>query len=200
MFMKKRFYLSGIICFLFFLFLLFNYKSTIIIKFDEWAKSLIYGNDVIAFFHYLGEPKIIIFVVCLLCIVLLFMKRQYGTILFVIMNVGIGYFINQEAKKIIMRPRPEIVNQLSTYSFPSGHAMLGLLYIFTLCYVMTEKIKNRKKVILVWIIGIAVTILIGLSRIAESRHFASDVLAGWFLGFAWFTLCVYVYERLKRKK
>ena len=40
---------------------------------------------------------------------------------------------------------------------------------------------------------------IGLSRIAESRHFATDVLAGWSLGYTWLIICVVWYELRERK-
>ena len=39
--------------------------------------------------------------------------------------------------------------------------------------------------------------LIGLSRIYEGQHWASDVLAAYLLGSVWLTMSVYVYSRSK---
>lgn len=197
-FMKKSFFISGIVSTILFLVVAFSYKTQQITNFDQWMEKIFYGNEVITFFHYFGETKWI-FVVCVVTIILLLIKKQYSRINFIISSVGGGFFINQIVKKIAKRPRPEIPDQLSTFSFPSGHAMLGLLYIFTLCFLLTEQMKNRKMAYFVWAIGIILTFFIGLSRVAESRHFASDVLAGWFLGFTWFLFCVYVYKKTKNK-
>ena len=59
--------------------------------------------------------------------------------------------------------------------------------------------KNIIKIIglivgLIALVAIILFVLIGLSRIAEGRHYATDVLGGWSLGIAYFTLCVIWYE------
>lgn len=196
--MKKSFYIAGIINFILFIFLLLSYKKNFIFHFDQWMKDAFYGNDFIAFFHYFGEIKWII-AVCVVTIILLFINKHDSKIVLIVSTVWGGYFINQIVKKLIKRPRPEIPDQFSTFSFPSGHAMLGLLYIFTLCYLITVNMTSRKMSYFVWALGTIFTFFIGLSRIAESRHFASDVLAGWFLGFYWFTVCVYLFKKVKHK-
>lgn len=195
--MKKGFYIAGYVTFLLFLLFVFSYKSNFIETFDQLMKNLMIGNDFIIFFHYFGELNFVE-VLSFIVILILFLKKQYNKIFLVVSNVGVGFFINQVVKKFIKRPRPEIPDQLSTYSFPSAHAMLGLLYIFTLCYLMTENMQNRKLSYGIWVIGIFLVVFIGLSRVAESRHFASDVLAGWFLGFTWFTISVFILNKINK--
>ena len=75
--------------------------------------------------------------------------------------------------------------------------MSGLLYLFTVAYVLSEGNTKARKIQL-WIGAVVLTALIGMSRVAGARHFASDVLAGWSIGFTWFVICVLWYERRKR--
>lgn len=67
---------------------------------------------------------------------------------------------------------------MASYSFPSGHAMMGLLYLFTIAYLLSELTKNHKSKLWYWIGGLVLAILTGLSRVAEKNHFATDVMAG----------------------
>ena len=101
-------------------------------------------------------------------------------------------------KYAIQRPRPERLEQLSSFSFPSGHSMGGIIYLFTLAYIFSHYTTSQKRAYIVWLGAAILTILIGLSRIAESRHFGSDVLGGFSLGFAWFMLSVFWYEYRER--
>jgi len=115
--------------------------------------------------------------------------------IFVILSVGGGYVLYQFLKRTIERPRPEIVDQFSTFSFPSGHACHGLLYLLTVAFLITLSNTSKWISLFVWISAIILALLIGLSRIADGRHFASDVLAGWLLGYSWFILCLWWYRR-----
>ena len=76
--------------------------------------------------------------------------------------------------------------------------MLGVLYLFTAAYLFSKLFSSTKASIVCWAIAITLFVLIGLSRIAEGRHYATDVLGGWSLGIAWFTICVIWYEQRKK--
>lgn len=154
-----------------------------------------YGNKFITLFHYLGETKFIFTVAIILCLIIWIYKKDYRLIGFVIFSVGGGYGLYQLLKRIIERPRPDIADQFSTFSFPSGHAVHGLLYLFTIAYVLNLLYTLNKASLIVWIAAIILTLLIGVSRITEARHFASDVMAGWSLGYSWFMLCLLLYKR-----
>ena len=78
--------------------------------------------------------------------------------------------------------------------------MHGLVFLFTIAYVINRMFMLKRSALIVWIAAILLTILIGLSRIAEARHFASDVVAGWSLGYSWFVLCLWWYKRGKPRK
>jgi len=76
--------------------------------------------------------------------------------------------------------------------------MVGILYLFTIAYLITEHQSSTTKKILVWLLAIILTALVGLSRIAGSRHFASDVISGWAIGYTWFILSVIWYNRREK--
>lgn len=154
-----------------------------------------YSNKFITLFHHLGETKFIFTVSIILCIIIWIRKKDYRLIGFVILSVGGGYGLYQLLKRVIERPRPDIVDQFSTFSFPSGHAVHGLLYLFTIAYVLNRFFTSNRASLIIWITAIFLTILIGVSRITEARHFASDVIAGWSLGYSWFMLCLLLYKR-----
>lgn len=194
--------LAFIFAFILFLILLTSYESPFFISFDENMALLLGGNKFFGFFHYFGETSLIIVISLILIIGLGKIRNQRGMLL-VILTVAVGYGLNQMVKKWVARLRPEITDQLTSFSFPSGHAMLGLLYLFTLAYLLSEVLKDNNRKLILWIGAIVLSILIGLSRIAEERHFGTDVLAGWFLGYTWFTLCIFWYEgkyRINKRK
>lgn len=156
-----------------------------------------FGNRFIEIFHYIGEPKFVVAVAVVLMVYLAWKEKNYRGMLFVVLTFAAGNVLNQLLKKWEQRPRPEIEDQLTSFSFPSGHSMTGILYLFTLAYILAENSSKGRKILL-WLGATILMVLIGLSRIAGARHFATDVLAGWSIGYTWFIICVIWYERRKR--
>ena len=187
--MNKLPYISAVCTFVIFYFIRLTYKTPFIQAFDNGAFYLLYGNQFISQFHYVGEKTVIFGVTFILLIIIWIRIKDDRLMIFVILSVGGGYGLYQLLKRLIERPRPDIVNQFSTFSFPSGHALHGLVFLFTIAYVINRMFMLKRSALIVWIAAILLTILIGLSRIAEARHFASDVVAGWSLGYSWFVLC-----------
>ncbi|MHB2264058.1 phosphatase PAP2 family protein [Aliihoeflea sp. PC F10.4] len=95
------------------------------------------------------------------------------------------------------RPRPDIVGHLietHTMSFPSGHAMVGAVVWLTLGALVAHvspRVALRRYAIAV---AVAMTFLIGASRLYLGVHWPSDVLAGWSLGIAWTALVLLVFR------
>jgi membrane-associated phospholipid phosphatase len=102
-------------------------------------------------------------------------------------------------KILVDRPRPtaELVNvitQLKTYSFPSGHVVYFTTFVgFMLFLVYTLLKKSWWRMALLVILG-GMVALIGLSRIYEGQHWASDVLAAYLLGSVWLSLSILIYR------
>ncbi|WP_431808982.1 phosphatase PAP2 family protein [Lysinibacillus sphaericus] len=195
--MKKWAFPLAIVTLIAFFMLRLTYQGETIFNFDTKVADILFGNPFIEAFHYIGEPSFVITVALILMVYLAWKVKNYRGMLFVLLTFAGGNVLNQLLKKWIQRPRPEIEDQLTSFSFPSGHAMSGILYLFTVAYLLSEN-NSKARQIQLWVGAIALTILIGLSRIAGARHFASDVLAGWCVGYTWFIICVLWYERRKR--
>ena len=196
--MNKLQYVLAFCTFGIFCILWTTYETPFIQTFDKGAFDLLDGNKFITMFHYLGETKFIFAVTIIVSIIIWFRKQDYKLMVFVIFSVGGGYGLYQFLKRVIERPRPDIVDQLSTFSFPSGHAVHGLLYLFTIAYITNRTFTSKRASLIVWITAIILALLIGTSRITAARHFASDVIAGWMLGYSWFILCFWWYKNGNR--
>lgn len=198
--MKNWMFVLAIFTFIIFAFLMYSFETPAFVNFDKEMASLLGGNKLIDAFHYLGETKFFFAVGILLIIWLWFYKRNYYGMFLVLLTYPGGFLLNQLIKRIVERPRPEMVDQLTSFSFPSGHAMMAMLYLLTIAYFLTERSIGKKKSTIIWLVAIILIALIGLSRIAGSRHFATDVIAGWSLGYTWFVLCVLWYEMRRRQR
>ncbi|AYC30427.1 phosphatase PAP2 family protein [Paenisporosarcina cavernae] len=180
-----------------FLLLFFNFSNDTMVAFDKWASEMFLGIKEINFFSLFGDPWFVI-MVSLILLVFLFLKKNYRGLIFVLITVAGGAFLNNAIKEYVARVRPELPHQLTSYSFPSGHAMISILYLFTVAYFASEYIDDRKKSVVIWIVASVLTILIGLSRIAGNHHYGTDVVAGWAIGYFLFMVVVYWYEYLNR--
>lgn len=195
--MKKWAYPLAIITLIIFIFLSLTFQSDWMNKFDTKMAHVFFGNQFLEVFHYIGEPIFVVIVAVILIVYLAWKTKNYRGMLFIVLTFAAGNVLNQVLKKWIQRARPEIEDQLTSYSFPSGHAMTGILYLFATAYILAENNSKGRKILL-WLGATILMVLIGLSRIAGARHFATDVLAGWSMGYSWFIICVIWYERRKR--
>lgn len=197
--MRKVLYIIGIIPIVLFLWISFNYTEEPFVQFDQNMSDLFYGNDVLIAFHYVGETIFVMLVTLVLVLYFWFSQKNGRAVLFILFTVAGGTIINQLLKAYYARPRPLIPNQLDSYSFPSGHSMLGILYLLTLAFLLSSLTNNLKRKTIYWIVAILLFVLIGISRVAEGRHFATDVLGGWSLGLTWFTICTIWFNQTKSK-
>lgn len=197
--MKKRVSIFALVTLVMFIILALNFDTPSFEAFDIKIRSLLFGNSFIILFHHLGETKFIIVATVIMLLYLAIFRKDFRGVLFVLLTVGVGNGLNQLLKRIFARPRPEIEDQLSSFSFPSGHAQISVLFFLTLAYLISKWLKNKKWKFTTYGIMLVLIFLIGLSRIAEGRHYATDVLAGWSIGYTWFIICVLWYESKKHK-
>jgi undecaprenyl-diphosphatase len=86
------------------------------------------------------------------------------------------------------RERPFFADPLateSTYSFPSGHALVSLAVYGAVALVVVSRLEARRAQALVLACAAALVLAIGSSRLYLGVHFLSDVLAGLAAGAAW---------------
>ena len=128
--------------------------------------------------------------------------RRWSRAGFVFIAVVGSALLNTLLKLEYARPRPEMVAHLvnvTSTSFPSGHAMNSAAVYLTLGVLMARAVDQRR--LKLYCVGIAalLALLIGASRVYLGVHYPTDVLAGWTVGAAWAALCWLVAERLRRR-
>ena len=95
-----------------------------------------------------------------------------------------------EIKAAVDRPRPPgPIVSASGSSFPSGHAAHSVLYVWLAVTIVMRLRPGMARGAALVAAGIALTALVGLSRVYLGVHYLSDVSAGWALGAAAFSFC-----------
>lgn len=199
--MKLKKIIKWIICGLLFL-SFFTIMLFVIVK-----KYLVIDNNVYSFMkaniinenltpfvkvltQFCGEITITCFAIVLFIILMIKNKKLA---LFMALNIICSVILNNAIKFIILRPRPLEENRLihaSGYSFPSGHAMNGIVFYGFLVYLLYKMIKNKPLKYSLMILINIVVFLVGLSRIYLGVHYTSDVIAGYLFGFAYLIISI----------
>ncbi|EIM06545.1 phosphatidylglycerophosphatase B [Planococcus antarcticus DSM 14505] len=201
--MERLFYPLAIAALLGFFAILVNYPEKAIVQIDQQAAELLGGRRLLDSMSFIGDPWMIAAVSLTLLVYLWLFRKNYRGMLFVLLAVGVGNVLNQSMKEWFERPRPELQYGLEPFSFPANHAMVGLLYLFTLAYFLSEGTVSRKTKILIWLTAVGLSMTVALSRVAGGEHYFSDIVAGLFVGYAWFVAVAVWYElreRLFRKR
>ncbi|QCO17519.1 phosphatase PAP2 family protein (plasmid) [Azospirillum brasilense] len=132
----------------------------------------------------------------------LLLQGKRGASLLVLLSVGGGMAISGLLKNQIGRERPDIVPHgdiVFTASFPSGHSLLSAVVFLTLGAMLARFVERRRQKAYVLVVAMAVTLLVGCSRVYLGVHWPTDVLAGWCVGAGWATLCWLIALWLQRR-
>ena len=103
-------------------------------------------------------------------------------------------------KLIFQRPRPlmPLLEEARGLSFPSGHATMSSSFYGLLIYMIykNEKIGTLTKLVAISALVLLI-VFIGASRVYLRVHYASDVLAGFCLGFMWLLLSIWILKKIE---
>lgn len=135
-----------------------------------------------------------------LVVVYLFRKNWKRAVEIGLAGLG-GFAVNYIMKLYFHRARPlhPLMDPLKTFSFPSGHSTSAIIFYGLLAYLLWKTDLPKSYRYFLTSLLFLFAILIGFSRIYLRMHYPSDVLAGFFIGFAWLALSVWLFEKLKKK-
>jgi len=191
--LKKAYLAAGLLI----IFIAFAVSYESLTDLDEFGYSLLFGNEFLKGFSWFGNTTTAFGIGVAMMIWQLFVRNWHGAI-FALSSVAGATLINQALKRVFERPRPEMIDQLESFSFPSGHSMMSVGYLVVLAYLLAQYFSSRSIQWAIYIFAILLIACVGLSRIAYGYHYLTDVLAGWCLAGAWVVVCIIGYEKIKK--
>jgi undecaprenyl-diphosphatase len=139
----------------------------------------------------LGSPTVLV-IVLLSSVGYLALRHRYDEVLFVVVASAGGGALSAGLKDLYERGRPNIVPHLvhvNGLSFPSGHSTEAMVIYLTLGALLARFAARRAVRVYLVVNALALTFLIGVTRVCLGVHYPTDVLAGWAVGLAWALLC-----------
>ncbi len=130
------------------------------------------------------------------------LQRRFRAAGFLIVSLGSGLMLSYLLKNFFLRERPTVVPRLTHFdpgSFPSGHSMGAALVYLTLGGILSRQTRHLLSKAYFLSVALALSVLVGISRIYLGVHFPSDVLAGWVVGSLWSTICTQTARWLQRE-
>lgn len=149
------------------------------------------GNTRIALFLTFFGGGTFLFPAYLLIILFLLKKKKKKQAVVIGAIAAVSFLLNAVLKNVFQRDRPLLLHldEVSGYSFPSGHSMGAFTFSgIMIAVVWLTKNKTITKLVFSFLLFI-LACLIGLSRIYLHVHYASDVIGGFCVTLIWLTVC-----------
>lgn len=130
-------------------------------------------------------------------------RRAWERLLVLVLTVPGGALLNALLKHAFRRARPlfdDPLLVLTTYNFPSGHAMAATVLYGLLAVYAVRHLRQRRPRLLVASVAGVLIVLVSFSRLYLGVHYLSDVLGGMAAGVAWLTLCLTAVEAVRRQR
>jgi undecaprenyl-diphosphatase len=104
-------------------------------------------------------------------------------------------------KFYFQRARPDlpVIGDVSGYSFPSGHALVSVVFYGLFIHMTWHEVKIKWLRISLIILLSVLILLITFSRVYLRVHYASDVIAGIAVGFIWLVLSLNIIHRIEKR-
>jgi undecaprenyl-diphosphatase len=128
-------------------------------------------------------------------LVLLLRRRAWWTAVWLVTAVALIGPLNTLLKNYFGRVRPDFAHggaRLDSLSFPSGHSS-GIATLVTVALIMVWPLLAAAARRWALVVGVALVLLVGLTRMWLGVHFLSDVVGGWALGVGWSLLTALIF-------
>jgi undecaprenyl-diphosphatase len=155
--------------------------------FDFFAPHITDANTAIMnFITFFGSHEFLIPANLLLIGYYLLKKHKWYSIKVPVIVVS-SFLLMFGLKQFFARQRPtgQLLETAKNFSYPSGHSLMSVTFYGLLAYIAWHSIRNKGLKWVLIILLILWTLVIGASRIYLRKHYYSDVIAGFAMGFLW---------------
>src|SRR5262245_27457641 len=160
---------------------------------SQWGPN---SDQVMLTFTTLGSPLVLGTFIALAAVGLWRAGRWIDAAGLILAAGGAG-LLNQILKLTFQRVRPSLLPgpfHLTSYSFPSGHAMGSIVCYGMLAFVAIRIMRNRSSQGLLALAALLLVLGVGLSRVYFGVHYPTDVLGGYLAGAIWLAFTVGVVQ------
>ena len=158
------------------------------------------NNKLMLFFTFLGTHRFLIPANLAMIAFFLFIKKHkwYSIKIPAIALSSLGLMFG--LKNLFGRQRPDVplIFRAEGLSFPSGHALFSITFYGLFIYIIY---KSAMRKWMKWTLIILLSVLIfiiGFSRVYLRVHYATDVIAGFCVGFLWLVFAIWMLNRMEK--
>jgi membrane-associated phospholipid phosphatase len=140
----------------------------------------------------LGDGVVLVMMVLIASLFLWLTHHRWSVYVLLVALFG-GKVLNTLLKAAFDRSRPSVIEMLhdvSSPSFPSGHAMGAFVAYGTVAYLVGRLSPSSRVRRITWTVAAFTVLAIGISRMYLGVHYPSDVIAGFLAGLAWMVFVV----------
>jgi undecaprenyl-diphosphatase len=177
-----------------------KYKSIDLAVFERLQPLVgLTKNKIILFITFLGSHRFLIPANLFLILYFIFIARENWFTARVITIALSSLVLMLLLKFLFQRTRPlsPLLKAVRGLSFPSGHSIMAVTFYGLLLYILWNTIDIDW---LKWgVAGLLLLLIvsIGYSRVYLRVHYASDVLAGFIIGFLWLLISLAVLSQVE---
>jgi len=116
----------------------------------------------------------------------LFLRHRTSLAIYLVVSAVVSVALVSVVKSAVANTRPPtagVLLDVTSWSYPSGHASAGIAVIGALGLVVLAVGRNMPMRILGWAL-VVLGVLVGISRLSLGVHWFADVVGGWLLGLA----------------
>ena len=133
--------------------------------------------------------------IAILITIWLLINREWVRAAMLVFLVIAANLISRLLQRVVERDRPDFPQDFLRgveYSFPSGHTMLATAFYLMVIYLTWVSFGGTMIGWTIIAIGLALIVLVGISRIYLGVHFTTDVLGGWIAGLILFFMVIMI--------
>jgi membrane-associated phospholipid phosphatase len=151
-------------------------------------------------FYFVGDEYLAAGIVLLNLVILYWRGRRQEANVLGFSTLGILILIDRLIKPIVARRRPlqRLLEGITGYSFPSGHAAGNFILYFYLAYILVERFPHLAKYIYS---GTTIFLLLMSFSVVYLRvHWFTDIVGSYAIGYIWLTISLTVLKFTRKKQ